>query len=656
MRVFAALLLLFALASFGLSQDLGIAFISRSPLYARYKLDYRPIQGWERDWPFRVSVQGNTDPRLDKQWPSPGETVTFTGHVRNHGSTPAAGFRYVWRASGQVLAEGVHQGFVNPGQTVTVSTPWTWPPNLGDRTIRLEIDPDRVLPDPYRANNTRTDYTNSLSFSIWIEAPLYERFSAEVNGYGTRSFEDWIHWQFEAFRRSMTSSRHLIFAPLGVSERVRIDKIVVVPFDRGDINSWREEMASDPDLYRNDGRWQFVADAASLSEKERLWDEYIQAFVRRIDGGLVHELMHQIGVIDMYQLNLERVDNLAPTRTGQPAGRVHYFPDLTLMAGGYADNPQNDPLRLDETSSYALQTHRRKRRGYYGEYLWDTPARTVLRFRTIAGKPLANATLAFFQKASGRIPATPVIVGRTDANGKFTMPNRPVPKVERTATGHQLKPNPFGAISVVGDNGVMLVRIRESGQEEFRWLEIVQLCEEFWKGNRTEAVIDIQTNLTPGVRDIYLSNIARKALVTASSDSSSAALVSDGQVSDKWAAWRPDGGAEGEYIQFDLKGQRWINTMVLWPVGDGHDWYDRFKIEVSATGAFAGEQKVLAIEDGWDRTRNGGAFRIQKPSGLQERVDYRFAPTFGRHVRITGLVQQNWVGLREVEIYPCVMP
>src|SRR5712691_11827429 len=82
--------------------DLDVTYIERTPRYARYVLDYTLMPGD----PFRV-------PRLcagtenDKHEPDPGETITYTAHIKNKGGASSVQAGFVWTVNGTVVDQGV---------------------------------------------------------------------------------------------------------------------------------------------------------------------------------------------------------------------------------------------------------------------------------------------------------------------------------------------------------------------------------------------------------------------------------------------------------------------------------------------------------------------------------------------------------------------
>ena len=126
-----------------------------------------------------------------------------------------------------------------------------------------------------------------------------------------------------------------------------------------------------------------------------------------------------------------------------------------------------------------LRSNTGYRRGFYGEYLYDTPQSTSVRIVDTAGSPMSDVALRFYQyelRPEGHIlDATPEFTLTTDASGVAALPNRGITGIV-TATGHQLKPNPFGLIDVVGDKRHL--HHRDAGRRHapiYEWLTVVDL-------------------------------------------------------------------------------------------------------------------------------------------------------------------------------------
>ncbi len=630
--------------------DLGVRCISRSPLYWRYNVQYDG-----NGIPSLASTHGGKDPILDQHWPNPGEAVTFTAQIRNHGTTAATNFAYRWYIDdvAQTPQNQVYLGDVAPGMTVTVTLQWTWPPNLDDHKVRIQVDPDHQIGDLYIQNNTYADYTNGLSFCIWIEQGLYDRFNARINGFGTKSFEDWLRWQFDAMRLDFAHSIYQLVAPNGITERIRVEEINVVPFDPNNLNNWQAYMDADPHVLLNDGRWQFTTYGSTLEQKQLDWDTYVNAIINSIDWGLVHELSHQLGAIDEYRMNLDPSWNHIMRLDGTQLGSGHGFHAAGLMGGGYVW-PGFDGSYYDSHTAGFFQRNLHKRRGYYGEFMYDVPLSNTIQLYDINGDPLTDAQISIYQKNENneQITNVPVITGMSDWNGRMALPNRSTPTTT-TATGHTLRANPFGKINVVGANALMMIKIVKDGQEDYRWLEIIQPNLAYWSGQTDAATYTFLTSIFPppdgatlGIVDVALGKPA-----TASSDAQHAANANNGDTTDPTRTWYPLGLAN-QWWQVDLQKNYWLYKAIIFSyAGNTHDWFSQFHLEVSTTGKFAGEQTIVPLETDWDLTRQAGDFELQWLTGLGNRCEYSFTPVRGRYARIVSDVDQNWVQLQEAQLF-----
>ena len=84
------------------------------------------------------------------------------------------------------------------------------------------------------------------------------------------------------------------------------------------------------------------------------------------------------------------------------------------------------------------------------------------------------------------VDATPEFEVTSDESGLAVLPNRGYTGIV-TATGHQLRPNPFGLIDVVGLNGLFLIEM-EGPCTNYEWLTVVELNLAYWDGHVEEAV------------------------------------------------------------------------------------------------------------------------------------------------------------------------
>jgi len=484
--------------------DLDVTYIERIPRYNRYRVGYFNLV------PRLMPIPGDSDnnPNNDKHWPDTGEIVTFIAHVKNKGDQNCPPFNFKWFIDGREVTSGNSSSALASGEETTQEYQWQWPSNLDDHTVKFAIiDPGSVIPEISKVNNELSEYTNSLSFTILVEGGLYNLFNQRRNFLGSYSFEDWLQWQFEGFKRTIREAVYPL-TPEGVKERIRIDRIIITPFDPNNLQNWTSYWDNDPYLWQIDGRWKFIGvkedreerdSTITLEEKREAWEKYVNLWLNRWDTNLFHELMHQLGIIDGYRfakandpLNNNRIE--VTNYQGKKVDPPWVWECQGLMGGDKSLPPCYS--RLEDHHSVSLLKHLHFRRGFYGEYLFDIPTNNYLKILDKNGQPLVGARVALYQKAAGTeiIDNIPEHQGMTDESGLFYLENKPVTSVT-TPTGHTLRNNPFGQISVVGENGTFLIKVNYANKEDFRWITLRPFNLAFWSGNRERAEYPIQTNI-----------------------------------------------------------------------------------------------------------------------------------------------------------------
>jgi hypothetical protein len=451
--------------------DLDVAYISRAPLYHRYEVWYT-AEG-------KPYLRPGTED--DQRWPDPGEIVTFTAHLVNKGTVASGPFAFSWLVDDVEVASGTHPGLA-PGEEGTDSYQWAWAHTLdgerllGQHTVRFEVDPGDAIAETYETNNSLQDRTDALSLVLAVTPDLYAALETPVDPQWPFSAEDWLQKQIaamnEAFARSVYPA-----APAGVAERVRLDKILVTA------------SAPPADLAEDGGFW--------MSADDRYGNAYYDP-ASDVSGALIHELSHQLGLIDLYNIGFALEIPQVLDGNGRPVQM-----ETSLSMPGLMTDPGIRPPIYAEHSALALNTNKGYRRGYYGEYLYDVPAQTYVRVLDNEGNPAPGVTVNLFQRASapnmlgsrhGVIDNVPEIEVETDGAGIALLPNRPVGEPVTTRTGHSLTDNPLGVINVVGINDEFLVEIRKGPHQEYRWIDVTRFNLAAWRG---ETTLELASRVPP---------------------------------------------------------------------------------------------------------------------------------------------------------------
>ncbi|MBI2075950.1 MAG: hypothetical protein HYT72_01740 [Candidatus Aenigmarchaeota archaeon] len=468
--------------------DLDVAYIERTPKYPRYRVTYFADR--------RMCEPENTNyypysedrgPQLcpgesgKKRWPDGGETVTFTAYIKNNDNIATGAFGFKWFIDGTEVKSSSHTS-IGTGQTENEIFQWTWPSDLNDHKVKFVADPSNIIAEKFETNNQIEDFTNALYFFIAINNAAYNSLKSQVGNSKPSPPEDWI--------RNQINRMSSLFSSNGVLERLRIDKIVISDSD-----------FSTSEKYNADGTWFINSDYRTTSGYYDSTED--------IDYGLLHELIHQLGIIDLYQMNsdtqYDKLQDKKYNRVGAGCGTEYGWPnvwDCYSIASAQPsignDLANNVAHQIGSHTGNALNKNLHKRRGYFGEYLFDTPSTIKVKFLKSSGQPLDSATIKVYQSGMDRIidPTKLKQSLTADVNGMITL--EPVTgswaSPTTTETGHQLKSNPFGLISVVGQNGLFLFEIEKNGFD-YKWLPLALANVEYWKGSTTEATFTITTTL-----------------------------------------------------------------------------------------------------------------------------------------------------------------
>ncbi|MXZ90547.1 MAG: hypothetical protein F4W95_02785 [Chloroflexi bacterium] len=460
--------------------DLGATYIERQPRFQRYKVGYLNYPG-ACHYPYDAVRGGIVCPEQDgiKRWPHAGETVTLIAHIWNFGDTASGPFGYEWKLNDQPVTAGNHKGLAS-GENATVSLSLAWPSDEENPTVSFAVDTRDEVAELIEDNNEVIDWVKGYTIGFLLSPEAYEslRLSNEP-GRQIQSPEHWIHHN--------VAHLNALLADADLEDRVRAELLFIT-----------EDPYTDPRFDPYDYQW-------DMDGMWRIWHEdpanpaitslYSMERYRerpKIDPGLLHELMHQLGVIDLYRMHIDTKDIEVPdaNRLGFKAGcGTDYWSydlacfrfsrdidDLMISYGTFSIGPH---------TAGGLKANYGHRRGFYGEYLYDTPSTTSVKIVDQDGRPLPNVGLRFFQYEDFLVDAIPEFELTTDGAGVAVLPNRGHTGIV-TATGHQLKPNPFGVIDFTGINGTFVIEMH-GACINYEWLTLVELNLSYWNGQEDHA-------------------------------------------------------------------------------------------------------------------------------------------------------------------------
>ncbi len=228
-----------------------------------------------------------------KNNPAPGDVVTFQARISNRGGQATGVFAYAWYID-QVLVQSNAYPNLDIGSETSLSLNWTW--QNGPHTVRLDLDPSNTISEVSEQNNSVEDRTNGLAIGFWVERSVYDYFNLhQVElGLGSVSWDDWAQRQIRFWNQMMSEAIHPL-TPQGIIDRVRLDKVTVVP------DGTLPYPSNTPDINDKtvDMMWGFHADSVGPG------GFYIQSpSAQNLEPSLLHELSHARYLIDLYGLDV----------------------------------------------------------------------------------------------------------------------------------------------------------------------------------------------------------------------------------------------------------------------------------------------------------------------------------------------------------------
>ncbi len=590
-----------------------------------------------------------------QKWPNVGDPVTFHAHIRHWGdatSPTLPSVSYVWKIDGQQVGSGTitafepvrppfsfdYAGYPNPYSDSALRNAANWPKNpsafpnppptglrvvtlpwiwqTGSHTVELVVDPNNAITEKTEANNSRLDYTNAIMASFWVEEGAWRYFHEyqHLLGVGSNSWEDWIQRQM-AKQNELYAAAIWDISPQGVQQKVRIDRIIVVPDGQLPVNGGLPTNNPDSSDKTIDLQWGFTADQVAGS----FYADHTSVSINNpfyIEQSLIHELGHARYLIDSYGFDVHNTAHNGGYDSVQIwEGDVYvagstYMPFLAFgevlhynTNGGVMTGPYGFQWSPYEAGALNLIAGQRAVCGNMnspcniGVYLQDLPQNNHMRFVDAYGWPRANVNVRIYRATSG-----PGWYGKTfdntydaeydaDANGYITMPRNPF-------TGGTSIQHTYGIA-----NSVMILRIQQGSQIWYRFVEASSFNMEYWKGNTQDAYYTLELPGANGDSDgdglpdswelHYFSNLS----LSGSHDPDSDGLNNTQEYQRRTHPANPDtdddGLNDGPEVYTDL-------TDPLNPDTDGDGWSDGDEVHVHGTSPTRADTDYDTISDSQD--------------------------------------------------------
>jgi outer membrane protein assembly factor BamB len=442
--------------------DLQVVCIARTPRYPRYDpvYSYYEVSDPNGFGPYAFGAAtglGSGQDENTQRCPNVGDPVTYTATVRNRGTNGWTGsLSATWSVDGVPVAHPGKSVALASGDTTAFAFVLNWDGDSHEILFSIEVTDARA------ENNALSINTKSVAFLSYIDRTRMEEFREETTQYPLAVTDDFIDW----LNRHMTRFNQM-FAQAGCAKRVHFDILEVL-----------DDLAPDPGVPTID--FAVFPFRYRVGEGSPRSSGYYSA-EDEIDFGLLHEMGHQLGLIDLYQLNMSPDQNEV-TRDG-------YSAPACLMNGC--------SRFISEHSANAMNHWMDTAHGYFGQYLYQMPEQVKMRFLGFNSQPLAGAAVTIYQKVER--PGIGVVMtnqvkaqGTTNANGEWILPNVPIDPglVPPAYNGDVLHDNPFGYVSVIGTNGVFLLKVEKDGFTDYCWLDITEVNNAYWAGQTGTATFE----------------------------------------------------------------------------------------------------------------------------------------------------------------------
>ncbi len=446
--------------------DLDVLFISRSPKFPRYQVEYDPA-GYN---PYITPEN-----RHQRHYPRQGQEMTYTASIQNKGSVVVPSYDVRWYVDSLLISSDDYSD-LQPGQKIKSALQWPWSVDF----CRVTCSVHTRVPQSSRKNDSVSIRSDALSFHFHVEENIIELFENHENQLGSYSFEDWGRYHLDYLNRFIKR------ADYPQTDNIKVESVFLDSVSYYQNNHLSAGGTHAPEDLLWDGRWGFTGDSNTV-------DYFENTVIKKQDGmdwALLHELGHQLGLIDLYNqdVHLHQVNVIEP-RTGKKipltpiAWKVVYYSSRhnALMHSNFAAG-------FSDHSAGALARNLGTRRGFYGEYLADIPKENRLFIVDPFGNAVEHADVWVYQKQDNQIANTVKFRGKTDAEGNFRFPHRTEPQYKADFYAA----NPFStefsdAPNVVGTNSTLLIRIALPQKVAYEFMDICDFNVAYWRGDSSTA-------------------------------------------------------------------------------------------------------------------------------------------------------------------------
>lgn len=457
-------------------EELTISYIHRTP---------------EIDW-----VINSNNPTTDG-WPADGQAISWEGVVKNWGSTSHSGIEYKWYLDGVEIETGTFDIEANSEKTISYPTTWSFE----RKELRLEIDCLNQVVEEFETNNSRVVFTDAISVGFYVEQSLYDYFRQNQRALGIASacWEDWAYRHVK-FWNELFENATYPSAPQGVQDRIRLDKITVVP--DGALPLAGGLPSNNPNVNDRtvDLIWGFPSQLITNGFYDNITstDENNPFFY---EPSLLHELGHARYLVDLYGFNIDG---------GTPGERIQITEEGEFILGtdlmpfivwdipfqcphqGFMNSHTNSSISeftvlcMNRIAAHRATAGNMNAPGNIGEFLDEIPLENELTLKDDQGNVVPNASVEIYQASTladvwygATYDDTPDLSLTTDADGKVLLGSNPFSSEGTISHG-------FGFA-----NGVIILRVENESGLGYGFLDLPTFNVEYMRGNTEFASYEL---------------------------------------------------------------------------------------------------------------------------------------------------------------------
>lgn len=617
--------------------DLAVTYIERTPEYPKPTGKSSNVKSQDGS---PVSLPDPVD-TSKKAWPAEEEQLTYRAHIKNVGDAPVQGFDATWSTREQAGSTLEIGKTLAPGEETTVEIQLPFHSIQTDHRLQPISVRIAAKGDSNTSNDCLEVQENALALGLYVEQSVADSVKKNLG----LSIEDWIEGQVRFINDVAFQQSRFSFATEGITERVRVQKISIVP-DGSLKGSNRTPDGMSNESY--DAEWGFTA-ADNVQSAD-------------VDKGFIKGISLQLGLVDLSAMNGigAKPSDIVPAGSGY----ADRYPGL--MGGGDTrfegkvsaffnppPGPTNDPLFLyaqleptdlfAATDAAAFMSALGKRGALRDGILLDLPPSALIKAVSGDGRPLPGVELGFFQLVAGSIQSVPSFTLLTDQAGIAKLPSRDTqePGPVTLSSGHTLRPNPFGRLDLAGSNGTFVVRLATKGIVELSSLKAWQMVDAVHRGNSIAPTFELRFNVPDAPSDPSV-NFAKGRTVTGSKeiDATKLSALTDEDLST--SVELPS--TPGSYVEVDLGRDRQISEVLL--TTSSPTFWERFDILGYATAQTAETARPWMQEFEWNWTSKNRATVDAKGTT----VAYRSFLARYRYIRIVNRSQGSSTSLAEIRI------